>query len=342
VLELFGSAYPPLTVRRIEGRLVVEDNFDSAAAPGVRPGDIVFSVDGLDATTRYTEVRQYVSGSTPASRDARTSIFWLGGPDSSTATLVVGDLRGRRDTVRVPRRQRYLSLAFNPARGQPLRLLAGTVGYVDLSRLPVSGVDSMFERFASARALILDLRGYPQGTHGVIGARLAKSGAIAARILSPVVDAPDRGPELITPGAAATARSFTETSQYIVPDGRAPYAGRVYVLADERSISQSEQAALFYRTAARATLVGSNTAGADGNYTMFFVPGGEGFAFTGLAVLAPDGTPIQGVGLTPDVRVTPTIAGLRAGRDEVLDCAVRLATGASRTCGSGRPSSSVP
>jgi hypothetical protein len=342
LLELFGSAYPPLNVRRIEGELVIEDNFDSAATPGVRRGDIVFSVDGLDAATRYADVRQYVSGSTPASRDARTSIFWLGGPDSSTATLVVGDLRGRRDTVRVPRRQRYLSLAFNPAPGQPLRLLAGTVGYVDLSRLPVSGVDSMFERFASTRALILDVRGYPQGTHGVIGARLAKTGAIAARILSPVVDGPDRGPELITPGAASSARSFTETSQYIVPDGRAPYAGRVYVLVDERSISQSEQAALFYRAAARATLVGSNTAGADGNYTMFSLPGGEGFVFTGSAVLAPDGTPIQGVGLTPDVRVTPTIAGLRAGRDEVLDCAVRLATGASRTCGSGRPSDSVP
>jgi hypothetical protein len=242
----------------------------------------------------------------------------------------------------VIRRQRYVSGAFNPASGQPLRLLAGTVGYADLSRLPVSGVDRMFERFASAKALILDLRGYPQGTHGVVGARLAKTSEIAARILSPVVDAPDFGPQLFTPGAAMAARTFTETSQYIVPDGRAPYAGRVYVLVDERSISQSEQAALFYRAAAHATLVGSNTAGADGNYVMFFVPGGEGFAFTGSAVLAPDGTPIQGVGLTPDVRVTPTLAGLRAGRDEVLECAVRLATGASRTCGSGRPSSAVP
>jgi hypothetical protein len=342
LLELFGFAYPPLNVRRVEGQLVVEDNFDSAAAPAVRRGDIVFSVDGVDAATRFADVRQYVSGSTPASRDARASIFWLGGPDSSTATLVVGSLRGRRDTVRVIRRQRYVSGAFNPASGQPLRLLAGTVGYADLSRLPVSGVDRMFERFASAKALILDLRGYPQGTHGVVGARLAKTSEIAARILSPVVDAPDFGPQLFTPGAAMAARTFTETSQYIVPDGRAPYAGRVYVLVDERSISQSEQAALFYRAAAHATLVGSNTAGADGNYVMFFVPGGEGFAFTGSAVLAPDGTPIQGVGLTPDVRVTPTLAGLRAGRDEVLECAVRLATGASRTCGSGRPSSAVP
>jgi C-terminal processing protease CtpA/Prc len=302
----------------------------------------VFAVDGVDAATRYADVRQYVSGSTPASRDARTSIFWLAGPDSSTATLVVGDLRGRRDTVRVPRRARYQTLAFNPARGEALRLLAGNVGYVDLSRVPVSGVDSMFRRFASTKALILDLRGYPQGTHGVIGARLAKTGVLAARILSPVVDGPDHGPVLVTAGASSANRSFAEASQYIVPDGRPPYAGRVYLLVDERSISQSEQAALFYRAAARAILVGSNTAGADGNFTTLTVPGRVGFAFTEPVVFAPDGAPVQGVGLSPDVRVTPTIAGIRAGRDEVLDCAVRLATGAARSCGTGGRSNSPP
>jgi C-terminal processing protease CtpA/Prc len=199
----------------------------------------------------------------------------------------------------------------------------------------------MLARFAATKALIFDLRGYPLGTHPVIGGRLAtKDAAVAARILAPVVDAleraADRGPRVVTPGMATTARSFTEKLQYAVPDGRPRYDGHVYVLIDERSISQSEQAALFYRTVARATLVGSNSAGADGDYTTFALPGGVGFTFTGGTVLAPDGTPIQGVGLTPDIRVTPTIAGIRAGRDEVLECAVRLATGASTTCGSSR------
>ena len=160
------------------------------------------------------------------------------------------------------------------------------MGYVDLSRLPQSGVDSMFARFASTKALILDVRGYPQSTHGVIGGRPA-NWHVAARILSPVVDAPDSGPETVTAGMTVSARSFKETSQYIVPDKRAPFAGRVYVLVDERSISESEQAALFYRTAAHATLVGSNTAGADSDFVMFGVPGTVGFSFTGSSVSHP-------------------------------------------------------
>jgi hypothetical protein len=31
---------------------------------------------------------------------------------------------------------------------------------------------------------------------------------------------------------------------------------------------------------------------------------------------------VQGIGLVPDVRVEPTLAGVRAGRDEVLERAL--------------------
>ncbi|MEO6878364.1 MAG: S41 family peptidase [Gemmatimonadaceae bacterium] len=79
-----------------------------------------------------------------------------------------------------------------------------------------------------------------------------------------------------------------------------------------RRIRHSKQAALFYKFAGRAILVGSNTAGADGNFTTWTLPGGVGVAFTGMAVFTPDGAPIQGAGLTPDVRIAPTIAGIRA------------------------------
>jgi C-terminal processing protease CtpA/Prc len=36
----------------------------------------------------------------------------------------------------------------------------------------------------------------------------------------------------------------------------------------------------------------------------------------------PDGRPLQRVGLIPDIEVKPTLAGIRAGRDEVLERAI--------------------
>jgi hypothetical protein len=71
------------------------------------------------------------------------------------------------------------------------------------------------------------------------------------------------------------------------------------------------------------TIVGATTAGANGNVAMFSVPGGFSITFTGMRVTGHDGrTPHHLAGVAPDVAVEPTIAGLRAGRDEVLERAM--------------------
>ena len=44
--------------------------------------------------------------------------------------------------------------------------------------------------------------------------------------------------------------------------------------------------------------------------------------FTGQAVLHPDGTQLQRIGLIPDVRASQTLRGVRAGEDELLAAAV--------------------
>ena len=77
-----------------------------------------------------------------------------------------------------------------------------------------------------------------------------------------------------------------------------------------------------------ATIVGEATAGANGNVVGFVVPGGFRILFTGMRVTGHDGkTPHHLAGVKPDVSMTPTVAGLRAGRDEVLDRAVALIRG---------------
>jgi C-terminal processing protease CtpA/Prc len=47
--------------------------------------------------------------------------------------------------------------------------------------------------------------------------------------------------------------------------------------------------------------------------------------FSGHDVRWPDGRELQRVGLQPDIHVRPTIAGIRAGKDEVLDRAIEFA-----------------
>ena len=54
------------------------------------------------------------------------------------------------------------------------------------------------------------------------------------------------------------------------------------------------------------------------------LPGGITVNFTGHDVRHADGRQLQRVGIQPHVRVAPTIAGIRAGRDEVLEKAIEF------------------
>jgi C-terminal processing protease CtpA/Prc len=68
--------------------------------------------------------------------------------------------------------------------------------------------------------------------------------------------------------------------------------------------------------------VGSTTAGADGNVSQIPLPGGLNTMISGLGVFYPDGTPTQRVGIHVDIEARPTVAGIRAQRDEVLESAI--------------------
>ena len=89
-------------------------------------------------------------------------------------------------------------------------------------------------------------------------------------------------------------------------------------------ICQSQcECAVWQFKALGATLVGSHTAGVCGGANIFYVPGGIPIYFTDRTHTYPDGRPWNPIGFVPDIEVKPTIAGVRAGRDEVLDKAVQ-------------------
>jgi C-terminal processing protease CtpA/Prc len=84
--------------------------------------------------------------------------------------------------------------------------------------------------------------------------------------------------------------------------------------------------AMALHAAPDAIVIGSTTAGADGNVSEVPLPGGLRTMISGLGVFYPDGAPTQRVGIHIDVEARPTIAGIRAGRDEVLEAAIHRIT----------------
>jgi C-terminal processing protease CtpA/Prc len=317
--RLLGAWRPPLEVRLVENEFVVTRLYEGLP-PGtdVRVGDIVVSVDGEPMGARAARLRMFVTASTDTARRNRVATVALQGPAESTATLAVRGADQRTRILNVPRQP-----SVRPSyTGEPYRLVESAIGYVDLRRLTVPQVDAMFETLKTTTAIIFDMRGYPMGTAWDIAPRLntkgAKVGAWFRRAQVSGVLTSEEG----------SAGFFFE--QPLPTTEKPKYAGLTVMLIDDRAISQAEHSGLFYEAANGMTFVGTPTAGANGDVTNFFVPGGIRINFSGHDVRHADGRQLQRVGLQPDVAVTPTIAGLRAGRDEVLERAIAYVKERSR------------
>ena len=101
--------------------------------------------------------------------------------------------------------------------------------------------------------------------------------------------------------------------------------GKILFMTDGSAISYAESVMGYVHDRHLATIVGSTTAGTNGNIATFTVPGAFSIVFTGMRVTGHDGQDIHHlVGVKPDVVVTPTIEGLRAGKDEMLERALTL------------------
>jgi C-terminal processing protease CtpA/Prc len=319
--QFFGEASPWFRLRWIENAPVVSQilNKEASEKAGVAIGDTVVQLAGADIGPRIRELSRYFSASTPQALMWKVCNYLLNGTPGSEVSVQMRKPDGRLVTSTVVRKTEYRMQTNRPSSRDVIELLPDNIGYADLNRLSVPMVDDMFERFRKTRAIIFDMRGYPQGTAWSIAPRLTESkGPVAALFRRPIATAPEPGPGEST---ETTTYSF---SQPIPATDKWRYKAPTVMLIDERTISQAEHTGLFFEASNGTKFVGTPTSGANGDVTLFSVPGGIHVTMTGHDVRHADGRQLQRVGLQPDVFIAPTIAGIAAGRDEVLDRAVEF------------------
>jgi C-terminal processing protease CtpA/Prc len=202
--------------------------------------------------------------------------------------------------------------------GDTFRLLSPDVAYVKLSSIKAADLPAYFEKAKNTKGLIVDIRNYPSDFMPfAMGAYFAtKPTAFVNFTLA----------DLANPGAFHFGKAPQEVVPVIEP-GPVHYAGKVVVLVDEKSQSQSEYTAMAFRAMPNAVVVGSTTAGADGDVSRIPLPGGLNTMISGVGIYYPDHRPTQRVGIVPDIVAKPTVQGIAAGRDEVLETAIHVIEG---------------
>jgi|HubBroStandDraft_1064217.scaffolds.fasta_scaffold21248_2 C-terminal processing protease CtpA/Prc len=318
--EANGAAVLPLGVRMIEGAPVVIRLDDEAAAKaaGIEIGDILLKIDGEAALARIEEAKKHIASATPQWLGLLAANEILRGPDKSTATLVIRGRNGEEREVTLARASPRAWRGSGGRKGDIVRVLNGNIGYVDLERLTVPMVDEMFDKLKDTKGIVFDMRDYPNGTAWLIAPRLTEKNDVAGAIYQRPVLMTSDGAD----GDVVEVETLQTFTQKLPRTSGWRYKGRTATLIDERAVSQAEHSCLFFEAANGMKFVGSPTAGTNGDVTYLVLPGGISISFTGQAVRHADGRQLQRIGIQPDVPVAPTLAGIRAGRDEVLEKAL--------------------
>jgi carboxyl-terminal processing protease len=311
---LFAEAGVGLDVRMIDDDIVVTSVSPGSSAyrGGLRPSFIIATIGGetIEAIKRdrlsFLEPPFNVRNSMTAEVLAR-----LYGPGESHVSVGYVDGNGKTHETKLKREMRALSTAVGV--GLPpvhvelkqKRLRKG-IGYIGLKTLLPVVAERLFKAIHELRAspgLIIDLRGNPGG-HRMMITALARQFMTQETVFLKLKTR--EGVDLVKVEPAA-----------------GPYRGPIVILVDVMSKSASEAFAAGMQAADRAWIVGETTPGSIGPANPMPLPNGAMLVYPYAQSVRPDGSVIEGHGVTPDIEVKLDRASLAQGRDVQLEAAVR-------------------
>ena len=194
------------------------------------------------------------------------------------------------------------------------KFITNDIAYINNGTLKRAYLPEVWDKMKNTKGLIIDIRNYPSDfpIYTLSGYLMPKSTPFVKFSIGSI-----KTPGLFTFGDPVNTGK----------DNKDFYRGKVIILTNEISVSSAEFHAMAYRVAPNTTVIGSTTAGADGNVSQFFLPGGISTMISGIGVYYPDGRETQRIGIVPDIELRPTIKGIRNKQDELLEKAIELFNG---------------
>ena len=311
-----GTDEVPVLLRFVEGKPVVFGYSHEQLGPatGLQVGDEIHRVDGVPVETLIDSLGPYYPASNQAARLRDLARYLTRGSGPAAIGGEGGAGAFEYSVSRAPMLSLNLSSAYrHDLPGPTFQMLSDSVAYLKLSSVVAASAADYIRQAQGAEVLVIDIRNYPsEFMVFALGGHLVTGPETFARFTRA---------DPANPGAFI----WTESVAHIPSEPR--FTGKVVILVDEVSQSQAEYTTMAFRVAPEAIVVGSTTAGADGNVSRIPLPGDVESMISGIGVFYPNRTPTQRIGIVPDLVVLPTVAGIREGRDEVLEAGVSHALG---------------
>lgn len=309
--EFYGKNYLCTKIGFVEGQAVVTGYYDEAFGlkSDLKIGDVIVSINNESIDEIIKEKQKYTSASNDAAQLRIISSYLM---RTNDPFMKIKLKRGKENhSFTVPSYSTDTLNIYKRKKEPYFKAIEPKIAYINAGYLKNEHINEIKQKVADTEGLIIDLRIYPSDfIIFSLGEILMPSPKDFVKFSSVSIE---------NPGL------FTYNSPLSLgKDNADSYKGKVVILVNEETQSLGEYCAMAFRIAPNAKVIGSTTAGADGNVSKIMLPGRVLTAMSGIGVYYPDGTETQRIGIVPDVVIKPTIAGIAKNRDELLEEAIKM------------------
>jgi carboxyl-terminal processing protease len=303
-IEYFGTNFIPVELTIIENKAIVTGILNDSLSKinDLRIGDIIEKVNGKEVNKILEEKSKYISGS---NKKAKENVLYYTLCNGNTNTVNLELNRDGLINIRTIKRYSWDEIyKHKKEKREAFTILENNIGYVNMKVLEYDDVDEMMEQLSNTKGIIIDIRAYPNFIPYNIARHInsQKKDYLKTTI-----------PDLSYPG------KFTwKKPENCTKANKDYYKGKIILLVNENTGSRGEYSTMCLQTANNVTTIGSQTWGADGEFTRIEFIGGYTAGISGTGIYYPDGTETQRIGVKVDVKIEPTIKGIREDKDEVL------------------------
>ncbi|MCU0371420.1 MAG: S41 family peptidase [Bacteroidales bacterium] len=317
---LWGGNYlPKIYFTRVDTNCVVTK---VQGVPGVSPGDILTALKGIPVREIEDSLVRFIPASTPAAYYRDLYYHMMLGNQYTNISLTLSDSNGTPYTVSATRQvsvSGWYTWRDDNGLTSSYFITDCDYGYVHMGMLQPEEVPAMYEMLKDAPAIIFDIRNYPNGTLWDLGPLFFPEPVTSAIYQIPALMDDD----YYFPGWYNMENDHYNLGTWFNPDA---YDGQLYILVNEETQSQAEYTCQYLSYHPDSRVIGSQTAGADGNVSYLMLPGSMYTYFTSLGWYYADGYQQQRNGVKIDTLVYRTVNGIRQGRDELLEAALDCMT----------------
>jgi C-terminal processing protease CtpA/Prc len=308
-----GQNYPPFHVRFVENTLIVDDYFnaDKASLTGINIGDVITHINGKSVEKVVDSLMVYYPGSNLPARLREISVNILRSPNNEVSIQYLSSGVAKTTNVSLYKIRELDWYSWFKLKNQKgYKLLKNDLLYLNLAFLNGNDTPEIEELLKKVKSVIVDVRNYPDIT--------------AMYSLVPYFQTTKKPFAVFTHRNINTPGEFYWTQNVRMYGIKKPFSGTLIVLQNEITQSLGEYTVMAFKATGNATVIGSQTAGADGRTAEIFLPGGLKTSISGRGVYYPDKTETQRIGIVPDIEVKPTIKGIQEGRDELIEKAIEM------------------